>query len=137
MSEDDDVGYKKPPKHSRFKKGKSGNPKGRPKGRKNLSTHLYRILNERILIKEGDKVCKITKGEAMLKSLMQKALKGDAKAVNLMMVALRQFGEDEPAAVAGTSGVLAVPGMVLSEADWEALAQEQGDQDRQGDDEND
>ncbi len=126
MSEDDVVGYKRPPKQSRFKKGKSGNPKGRPKGRKNLSTHLYRILNERILIKEGDKVCKITKGEAMLKSLMQKALKGDAKAINLMMVALRQFGEDEPAAVAGASGVLAVTGMVLSETDWEALAQEQG-----------
>ena len=129
MSEDDGVGYKKPPKHSRFKKGQSGNPKGRPKGRKNMATHLDRILNERIRIKEGDKVFKITKGEAMLKSLMQKALKGDAKAISLMMAALRHFGDDAPAAAAGSFGVLAVPGMIATEEDWAKLAQQQEDRD--------
>ena len=125
--EDDEVGYKKPPRHSRFKKGRSGNPKGRPKGKKNLATHLDRILNERIRIKEGDKVFKITKAEAMLKSLVQKALKGDVKATNLMLMALRQFSEDEPAAAGGAFGVLAVPGMVATEKEWAKLAQQQED----------
>ena len=135
MPEDDDVGYKKPPKHSRFKKGRSGNPKGRPKGKKNLATVLDGILNERIRIKEGDKILKITKGEAMLKRLVQKALNGDVKATNLMMIALRQFSEDEPAAAAGSFGVLAVPGMVATEDDWAKLAQQQEDQTDDEDDE--
>ena len=40
------VGYGKPPKHTRFKKGRSGNPRGRPRGAKNLSTLLFGALNE-------------------------------------------------------------------------------------------
>ena len=44
MSRDYDVGYKKPPKHGRFRKGRSGNAKGRPKGGKNLKTELMEEL---------------------------------------------------------------------------------------------
>lgn len=42
----DEIGYKKPPRHTRFRKGQSGNPKGRPKGTQNLKTDLAEELSE-------------------------------------------------------------------------------------------
>ena len=50
--ESNDIGYCKPPKHSQFKPGRSGNPRGRPKGAKNETTILREILNKRIAIRE-------------------------------------------------------------------------------------
>ena len=56
MSDDDKtdykVGYKKPPLHTRFRKGQSGNPRGRPRGSKNLSTLLTDALNEPVVVTE-------------------------------------------------------------------------------------
>lgn len=135
MAEDDKVGYGKPPKHSRFKKGVSGNPKGRPKGRKNLATQLLAELNKKVTVREGDKVLRVSKAEAMFKSLMQRAIKGDTKASSLVFAAMRQFGEDEPAAAAGSSGVLKVPGMFATDEDWEALARKVQAKKRRIDDE--
>ena len=40
MARDYEIGYGRPPKHTQFKKGQSGNPEGRPKGIKSLSTEL-------------------------------------------------------------------------------------------------
>ena len=48
---DYEVGYRKPPKHTRFKPGQSGNLRGRPKGTKNLKTDLMEELGEKILIR--------------------------------------------------------------------------------------
>ena len=48
MGRDQDAGYGKPPRHSRFKKGQSGNPKGRPKGGRNFSTDVKATLEEPI-----------------------------------------------------------------------------------------
>ena len=50
MGRDHDAGYGKPPRHSRFKKGQSGNPKGRPRGSRNFSTDLKATLEELIRV---------------------------------------------------------------------------------------
>ena len=50
-----DIGYGKPPKRSQFKKGKSGNPKGRPAGKKNFATYLDTMLKSKVPISENGK----------------------------------------------------------------------------------
>lgn len=85
MANDHDVGYGKPPKHSQFKPGVSGNPKGRPKGARNLKTDLHEELSEKIKIKEGGHPKTVTKQRAMLKTLMAKAVHGDPKAANVVL----------------------------------------------------
>ena len=80
------VGYGRPPKHTRFKPGHSGNPKGRPKGTMNLKTDLMEELSERISVSEGGKSKKLSKQRALLKSLVAKAItKGDARAANILL----------------------------------------------------
>jgi Family of unknown function (DUF5681) len=79
------VGYGKPPKESRFKRGHSGNPNGRPRGMKNLKTDLIEELSERINVSEGGKPKKLSKQRALLKSLTAKAIKGDARAISVLI----------------------------------------------------
>jgi GMP synthase PP-ATPase subunit len=95
MTEDNDVGYGKPPKKNQFKPGQSGNKKGRPKGTKNLKTDLQEELAEKIPIKEGGKQKKISKQRAMLKSLMAKAVQGDPRASNTLLSIMIKLLTDE------------------------------------------
>jgi hypothetical protein len=88
MSDDYEVGYRKPPRHSRFKKGRSGNPKGRPKGTKNLKSDLQEELQERILVREGDRAVTISKQRAIVKSLVAKTLKGDSRSATTLLAAM-------------------------------------------------
>lgn len=79
------VGYRKPPAHSRFKPGASGNPNGRPKGSLNLATVLQKALRERVTITENGKRRKITKLEATMKQLTNKAVTGDMRAMGQLI----------------------------------------------------
>jgi hypothetical protein len=76
------VGYRRPPRNTRFAKGKSGNPKGL----KNLKTYLDEELAEVITVREGAKLTKMTKGRALIKSLIARGLKGDARAAREIIV---------------------------------------------------
>ncbi len=93
------VGYGKPPQHARFKPGRSGNPRGRPKGRKNFQTELLEELHEGIAVREGGRRRTVSKQRAMLKTLTAKALQGDARAaaliVNMVFRVLQQDPEPE------------------------------------------
>lgn len=91
-----EIGYGKPPTATRFKKGQSGNPKGRATGTRNLKTDLTEELAERIVIRENDQPRKVSKQRALVKTLTAKAVKGDTRAANLLLNLLWRFIAQEP-----------------------------------------
>lgn len=80
-----EVGFGKPPVHSRFRKGCSGNSKGRPKGTKNLRTDLTEVLQERITVTEGDRKFRMSKQRAVVMTLVAKTLKGDSRSQTTLL----------------------------------------------------
>ncbi|MEQ8903426.1 MAG: DUF5681 domain-containing protein [Roseovarius sp.] len=82
---DYDVGYGKPPKHSQFQKGQSGNPKGRPKGSKNISTILKEQLYRKVTITENGRHKQITVIDAIFRRVSKSALEGDRGAWNTII----------------------------------------------------
>jgi hypothetical protein len=93
------VGYCKPPADSRFKKGQSGNPTGRPKGHPNLSTVLQKTLSERVVVNENGKRKTISKMQAFVKQIVNKAASGDlraAKQVAELVKSIEQSAERNP-----------------------------------------
>ena len=79
------VGYGKPPKVTQFKRGRSGNPNGRPKGSCKLATDLTAELSEQITVREEGRSRRISKQRALIKSLMARALQGDVRATAAML----------------------------------------------------
>jgi len=86
------VGYKNPPRHSQFKKGQSGNPKGRPKNGRGLKTDLKAELVSKMNIRMNGKDVSGTKQQLMLRTLTVRAASGDISAtrvlINLVMQVL-------------------------------------------------
>lgn len=95
MTNNYNVGYKRPPQETRFKKGQSGNPKGRPKGSINLLTLLNKVVNTPItLTDQNGRQIKITKKEAALLQAINKAAKGDLTALKLLLQPMLEAEKD-------------------------------------------
>ena len=88
---DYEVGYGKPPRHTRFQKGRSGNPTGRPRGRKNMATLLSAALDASIIVVENGRRKKITKREAIVTQLVNKSASADLKATQIVLAMLREL----------------------------------------------
>lgn len=98
-SDDYEVGYRKPPKVTRFTKGKSGNPKGRPKQSRNLVTLFDEELDDLLVVQKSGKPIQITKREALVKRVVHAALNGDAKSISVLISMDQTRKEQEPEAV--------------------------------------
>lgn len=84
-SDEEAVGYRKPPRHSRFKPGQSGNPKGRPRGSKNVGSILRRLLDIEFPVSQrGVETTKSTR-EILIQRLIEKAARGDRKATEFIL----------------------------------------------------
>ena len=88
---DYEVGYGKPPRNTQFKKGQSGNPRGRPSGSKNLATLVSVALNEPVIVVENGGRRKITKREAIIKQLVNRSTKADWRAIKILLDIVREI----------------------------------------------
>ena len=95
MKRDYQVGYGRPPLHSRFKPGQSGNPKGRPKQSRNLRTIVKQVLSEDMQIREGGRLRRMSAMEAVVRTIRARAFKGDPKALASLIVLARLCGLTE------------------------------------------
>jgi hypothetical protein len=104
MSNDSyEVGYGRPPKSNQFRSGSSGNPKGRPRGKKNLSAILKELGQEKVQVKSDGRERMMTRIEVAIRQLHNKAASGDLRAINLLLGASRMFAEEEQLPESDTS----------------------------------
>jgi Family of unknown function (DUF5681) len=99
------LGYCNPPEHTRFKKGQSGNPRGRPKGTLNMATVLERTLREKVIVNENGRRKVVSKLEAAVKQLTNKAASGELKALQLLAALVRSAEERGIKAAVPTSAL--------------------------------
>jgi hypothetical protein len=95
----DSVGYRRPPAHSRFKPGQSGNPRGRPTGVKSLSDIVRKIVGQKVTVTENGRTRRIPRLEAILLRAAGEASRGDARALRLLLQLTERYGESAQAGV--------------------------------------
>jgi hypothetical protein len=90
---DEAVGYKRPPPHTRFRPGHSGNPSGRPKRKPTFRMALQEELAATMPGKDPQRAG--SKLQALVKTLVDTAIAGDARAQSLLIGALARMGDTE------------------------------------------
>ena len=88
----DAVGYKRPPRGSRFAKGRSGNAKGRPKGRPNFPNIVSALFNAKVKVQLGERTLYMPTGEAILRKLMVDANKGNHRSLIALLDIIEMTG---------------------------------------------
>jgi hypothetical protein len=91
----DDVGYGRPPRAHQFKLGKSGNPKGRPKGAKSAETILRELMQQKINLNERGRTRRITLLEGILRRIAEDCLKGNIKSAAFVLNRLQTMTSNE------------------------------------------
>lgn len=124
--DDYEIGYGRPPRHSRFKPGQSGNPKGRPRGRKNVHTILEETLYRPVPITENGRKRKVPAIEAMFLGLLRKSLDGDLRAVSQISKLMTMLQAASAGATETKSGTPAYDPMQDADllADFAAMVRE-------------
>lgn len=83
-----EVGFAKPPAASRFAKGRSGNPRGRPKGSRNKQAPYETVLGQKVTVRTDDTTRRVSAAEAFLLHMIKRGLEGDVSAARAMLDAL-------------------------------------------------
>jgi hypothetical protein len=96
------VGFGKPPSERRFQKGRSGNPKGRPKGSKNLATIVLKESRQKVRINSSRGTRTVTKAEATVMQVANKSIQGDLRAAREF---IDLIGHSEENAISGTGSL--------------------------------
>ncbi len=94
-TDDYQVGYGRPPKESRFKPGYSGNPKGRPKGVRNFKTDVQAALKEPVGVTRAGKAHRVSTQLAAILRLREKALNGNARALDGLLTLARLYNNED------------------------------------------
>ena len=94
-AQDGKVGYKRPPTHSRFPKGQSGNPRGRQKGVRNFAVDVKRSLEIPVTLNDKGRPRRVSTQEALVLRLREKALKGDNRALETLLSLARTHNSGE------------------------------------------
>lgn len=116
---DDEVGYGRPPKAYQFKPGQSGNPKGRPKGPRDILKTIAKHASKKVTVVENGTEKKMPKLEVVISALFNKAAKGDVPAARLianLIIAATELNQGDDSAGYSDADVEAI----LNEADWQA-----------------
>jgi Family of unknown function (DUF5681) len=116
------VGRGNPPKHTQFRKGTTGNPKGRPKGSKNLSTYLMEAARDQVSATVGGKTRKISKIQATAMQLATQAAGGDQAAIGKFLDWMDEI-ETRAAAVKPSQFTLSAPDIEVLRAAYERMKQ--------------
>lgn len=117
------VGYKAPPEPHRFQKGRSGNPRGRPKGAMGKKQIAQKVLLERHEVIEGGRKVKRTALEFILLAYRNQAYEGSSRALKDLEKLAEKFDPQPPTKRAGR---LVVPGRLTMET-WRDLFEEKRD----------
>jgi Family of unknown function (DUF5681) len=100
------VGKYRPPVHTQWPRGQSGNPSGRPKGRLNLNTEIKQLLRKKVTIRDGETERKLSLPAANLLAHAIKGAKGDARSTGLFLNYLDQKGLLEEEGSPGIGGAI-------------------------------
>ena len=115
MSKRTEGGYGKPPSASRFQRGQSGNPKGRPRGRHNRPPYDS-VLGQMVTIKEEGAERRVTAAEAFLLYMTKRGLDGDGAAARSTMAAIEEArltrGARDGADIRSIISIVVTPGSV-------------------------
>jgi Family of unknown function (DUF5681) len=87
------VGYGRPPKKTQFKPGRSGNPRGRPKGPRSIGAILREAIGQKIPVAEGGKTRRLPALEVLFRRLVNEALRSDPKAIKLLLSLVERYAE--------------------------------------------
>jgi hypothetical protein len=90
------VGYKRPPVETRFKPGHSGNPAGRPKGRRNLQTAIRQYLDAEIQVSIGQRKQTMSRLDALVHRVFNAAIAGDIKAFQHALSLAKLYDAEGP-----------------------------------------